>query len=929
VTVRARTVKEKILLHLFDYSRFTERYESPPEVTQEAIARAVEIRVHHVNQYVKPLVSEDLVEERTAHVSGVARRRKVYFLTSSGRSRVAALREELLDESVPLRRADGQQVMLPLAQIYQEERRGSTLLTLLQEFAARGVIAESIEVRAPGTVEFTQEAVKPDRFFGRSQEIDTVLHAIEETPMIVVTGMAGIGKSAFAAMVCEGLRGNRSLFWREVRPWDTATDLAFRLAAFLKSHGRLALASILVAGESQELGRLEERLQADLEGLPALLVFDDVHQAADDAFSFFGLLLKILKRRGGTSALILSRTVPEFYSRREVAVEGAVRELALAGLDRASSAALLGDMGVRDPFAGSLVEACGGSPLFLKLVSRTRPEDAPESGWRTLEVYIAEQIDPALDTEERACMEAASFYSVPVSSDGVLVEGKSGRKVLGSLERKGLLYAVQPDRYTIHDVIQSYFQTGLSAERRAALAPRISSWLQDEGVRVATGGRLQEAISYLGNAVAVEVDRARRSARLQRLGDMRFQIGDHIGAMEAFRGALRDVEEATVRARLLEKIAMCLIRVGQLDAADQEIVRGLDCVPVQPSVEASWLLYRRASVSYERQDFARTLEDVDRVTGWLAGTPHDPELWGGLANYRGLVHLYDPGRFDAALAQQNFRQAIEAWRTADYKRGLCMAYNNTFLAAVSLGKGEEALPYLDECVAIADSLGDVPSRLTALFTKAWYLSEHRGDYEGAESLYRETYRLAKGTHAPFRVLWHYRHFADLYRHQGRYAEARESLKYFLDASGSMLSPQTRIADLALMVRVCVLGGLAEAAQASLDETVRLASVSPSDFASCMIEWARASLLGRLGDAKGARASFQRAREAPWPRTYGERSELLLECGRFLADLGDAEEAKAVLIEARKELSPGCLPLEQEIDGALGRLTGTYDHAGTA
>jgi len=52
--MRTLTVKERIQLHLFDYTRFVEAYEAPPEVTQEAIARTVGIRVQHVNQYVRP-----------------------------------------------------------------------------------------------------------------------------------------------------------------------------------------------------------------------------------------------------------------------------------------------------------------------------------------------------------------------------------------------------------------------------------------------------------------------------------------------------------------------------------------------------------------------------------------------------------------------------------------------------------------------------------------------------------------------------------------------------------------------------------------------------------------------------------------------------------------------------------------------------------
>src|SRR3989304_9232797 len=100
VPTRRLTVKERIQLHLFDCSRFSEDYEAPAEVTQEGIARAVGIRVHHVLQYLRPLVQDELIEGRTSHIKSRARRRKVYFLTAKGRLPHASLRSQLLTESV-------------------------------------------------------------------------------------------------------------------------------------------------------------------------------------------------------------------------------------------------------------------------------------------------------------------------------------------------------------------------------------------------------------------------------------------------------------------------------------------------------------------------------------------------------------------------------------------------------------------------------------------------------------------------------------------------------------------------------------------------------------------------------------------------------------------------------------------------------------
>jgi predicted transcriptional regulator len=128
MALRELTVRERILLHLFDFNRFSDQYEAPLEVTQEGIARTTGIRVHHVSQYIRPLISDAMVDERTSHIRRKARKRKVYFLTAKGRFQAASLRSSLLEEDVPLRSVGEEIQELPLSEVYQEHRRGTTLL---------------------------------------------------------------------------------------------------------------------------------------------------------------------------------------------------------------------------------------------------------------------------------------------------------------------------------------------------------------------------------------------------------------------------------------------------------------------------------------------------------------------------------------------------------------------------------------------------------------------------------------------------------------------------------------------------------------------------------------------------------------------------------------------------------------------------------
>jgi tetratricopeptide (TPR) repeat protein len=789
-----------------------------------------------------------------------------------------------------------------------EDRRGSSLLELLGELHSVGFLSDISTAAKDGFVDLTQEAPAVDRFYGRDEELASILQALEGSRVVVATGITGIGKSTLGAKVCDALRGHRSLFWRTIRTWDTTTDLAGRLGGFLRSHGRLDLGGLLMGPGPKDPARIEDALCADLKGLPALLILDDVQNASAEAQDFLRILLRAINRAAGPAVLLLSRMVPDIYTRRDVAVDASVVEIALGGLDRTSSTRLLADAGIRDPIIGGLAEACGGIPLFLKLIASAGPKAAASTGWRTLETYIAEQIEPSLDPGERTALEIASLYDIAVPASALLLEDEIRGRTLIGLRRKGLLSPAGADLFTTHEAIRIFVRDGLSRERRETLVGKIVPWLLQESQSAQERGDAHAAISCLANAVSIEVDGSRRRSNLERLGDLRRQVGDIPGAMDAYRTVLSDVSEGPERAILHRKVALCLEMMGHLKEAEDEIDNGWREIPPEPSLAAGWLAYQKGSIAFARQDYDTALREVERVLKWMPGLPPDSELWGWLANMRGLVYLDDPRRKDPALARADFLAAAAALEKAIQPRGLCMVYNNLFLAAMELGDLEHALPDLDRSASLARSIGDLPALETALFTKAWFLTEHLGDFDAAESLYNETYRLAKDAHQRDKMIWHYYHFATLYLRTGRYQEAKESMEYFLNTSGFMVNTQRRIQDLSDMARTCLRADDIPAAEDYLRQAETAAAGDPSDFSKHAVDWGRGAIAAHRGDRESAKASYARAAEHSPSHSQGE---FLLDYGRFLASIGDIEGARKILLAASEELAKS--------QGALERL----------
>ena len=79
-------VQERILLHLLDYSDYKNSVEVPFSLSQMGIANAVAIARSNVPRAIAGLKDQGLLIERQAHVKGVSRKRKAYFLTESGKT---------------------------------------------------------------------------------------------------------------------------------------------------------------------------------------------------------------------------------------------------------------------------------------------------------------------------------------------------------------------------------------------------------------------------------------------------------------------------------------------------------------------------------------------------------------------------------------------------------------------------------------------------------------------------------------------------------------------------------------------------------------------------------------------------------------------------------------------------------------------------
>ncbi|HEY7587604.1 MAG TPA: ATP-binding protein [Thermoplasmata archaeon] len=736
------TAKERILLHLLDYARFSEALEVPSEVTQDGLAAAAEIDLRHFTQYARPLIDEELLRERTAHVKGSRQRRKVYDLTLKGQMAAHGLRDRLKAEPVRVRDAAGVRE-ISLARLSEEIGGRLSLLALAQR-ADRGVLdLEALAVpERPSAVEVLADAPRIEGFVGRKAELEALTASAEGPRIFVVRGVAGIGKSSLGAKACEVMRGRCNLYWHGIRPWDTRTSVLAGLAEFLSALGRPGLRAVLVRGEA---GVAAEVLREDLPGSRAFLVIDDAHHASGEVVQLLRFLKDTIAEAPDVRALVLTRQSLPFYDRRDVAIRKLVRELDLGGLAPNEVVDFLAaGQGVE---LTNLGRRLGGHPLFLELVrSAGHPSVRPDA-LRDVERFIEEEIYSDLSDPERTTLKAASMYRVPVPWGALLAAPAVTHDVVLALRNRALLRPAGDDAWQVHDTVRDFFAGIVTPSEREDLARFARAQLRDLAAKSQSEGHLGACVDYLSNALALTPPGDERVAVREHLGDAEERMGDLPAALIAYREALQDTADAEVRGRLHRKLATAFVMREQKEPAAEELDAGLRALGETASVERGWLGLVRFGIAWREEKWEEAQESVDEALR----TFRDFRASDGQAqalHYIGKLQIDSP-HGDLSLAQRSFEEALAlACSLDDFELQVKIRTGMAHLLAYRLGDVEAAQRHIAAMEAMIDRLRDPHARRAFLMLQGWFYLELLADCETAEARFSEAQDLARRIHDP-------------------------------------------------------------------------------------------------------------------------------------------------------------------------------------
>src|SRR6267378_2367918 len=459
------TVQDRILLHLMDYQNFSDKYEVPGQVTQRGIGEAIEIAWSNVPRAMKKLVTDGLVEEKSARIKGDKRKKKAYFLTHKGYSQALTGKQELASRILVM--VDGEaHKEITVADLPKETGLSYAFLSFVMKIGTDGKFdvarAKAVGATPAGVVEAIEGAPVVKNFVGRDSELSQLLSVVSANQVAVVWGVAGVGKSTLAAKSVEPLRGKRSIWYARLRTWSNLGGVLLPFARFLGKLRRTKLLHYLSSTKQPAVGDLGPILKEDFEGIDAVLYFDDIQDAPHELQHFLRLLVEMKPEVPDMSVVLISRPLPHIIDRREVAVTKRVIEIKLDGLDKAAARLLVRPEIIAKPEEFEEVyKRTGGVPLLLELAQpMTRPAYTSDAS-----AFVQNEILKRLTPGAYEVVALASVFRTTVKRDALFVLPTTRPEHIEELVKFDLLQERPDGRFDIHDLVREFVYSRLTPQQ--------------------------------------------------------------------------------------------------------------------------------------------------------------------------------------------------------------------------------------------------------------------------------------------------------------------------------------------------------------------------------------------------------------------------------------------------------------------------------
>jgi len=715
------TAEERILVHLLPLIKHEDSFESPIGVTQYGIGLSIDAGQDYVSRALKRLKQKELVIEKRSRVEGVRERRKVYFLMMGGIQEAQKIKERMRSTRITVKGEDGQDKKMSVGELKDSIKENITELDIIR-FTSEDGQCRVLDIRekraADRVVDLSDKAPKVRHFFGRDSELQKINGWLRTHKVIVIHGIAGMGKTALVAMVVEQYKGERNLMWYKLHEWDTLTGPLEQLAELLTRINRRRLKTYLSSKLNIDMTELGYILEEELKDANLLLVFDDFHKASRPIVQLFSVLVEILERIKGVQIIVTTRYPMLFYDRREVMIKKIVAELHLKGLDEESSNKLLESRNIEKDLYHDAYELTEGHPLSLELLESDGIKRRMDTH---INKYIEEEIFSKLSGQEKAMLKIASVYRYPVQPKGLFIDDSLVYETLTGLVERGLIQELSHESYDLHDFIREFFYSRFTPKERLGLHSKAAEYYLDmEGHRA-----WFEALYHLVNA-----RKYKEAAKIA--VDRGWELISK-GYLEEFQTLLNDIALADIAPETRGELHLVRARISDIIG---EWDNALDN-------------YKKAQELIKEP--ARQVVSFWNI-GWILQKRND---WEG--------------------AMANFRKCLKLSEDLQDKRSTAEAYHGMGRVAWRQGHLKDAQDYLRKSLAYAEETDDRDIMASAYIELGRVLCV-MGELEEGRKCFEESLSVLKQLENPFETSRVYNSIGwEYYREKEQWDHAKEAM----------------------------------------------------------------------------------------------------------------------------------------------------------
>ena len=386
--------KSKVLVHLLRFTGFADELLVPMEITQRGIADATGVKLTHISRVLKTKISEGLVSEKKAHVEGIRRRVKVYFLTRKGMEKANEIMASLEKIRFPAV-VDGEKRDVDYSEI--KDRVTAGILEVMDMVEKEGYAdVDSLYPQPVGTA-LVYHPPEIERFVGRSREMEELSSLIgdEGIKVLIVFGNPGYGKTTLLFNVLRKFAGKANMLWYPVNGKTKLRDILNAISSFLSSLGKPGLEALLF--ENRPVEEFAKAIASRISGTKSILIFDGYGEMRDEVVEFFLDLLQFMESIEGVKLILTAREDTPYYSRfygpKDVE-KGTVHEYHLSGLSLKDTGEFLG---MKEGDALKKIHLfTKGNPALLKMLLNRDFEGLKSTGRFSIEeinmlLYLSEK----------------------------------------------------------------------------------------------------------------------------------------------------------------------------------------------------------------------------------------------------------------------------------------------------------------------------------------------------------------------------------------------------------------------------------------------------------------------------------------------------------------------------------------------------------